>query len=340
MNKKIFGLIFALVLIILPCKNVIAEVVLNPVIIKPTTVTLLANGSLTKSCYDFVLYDLKDSIAITHPQVQKVEACRKEADENFINPDDNYRVTFSNLTPGNEYKVEIKELGYFYSSTFMTAFNDSDLNNLILEANNTYDQAIEGINPGNYKVGSKAKLNIAINKAEYINGDINIYTQSAINNAARDLQTSLDTFELSKVVSTTGLPINSNSNNIYTPTSTNNDTQDIEKNGIVPRCNYGEIDAQTGQYKVPCNFTFFMKLVNNVIKFLLFVIATPLIALIIMYTAYLYLTAGGNSGQVEKVKHILFNAVIGYIIALAAWLIIKTILTSLNVDPTIETYLK
>jgi hypothetical protein len=122
--------------------------------------------------------------------------------------------------------------------------------------------------------------------------------------------------------------------------NTDDEISDIESSGIVPRCNVGDIDKNTGQYKTPCNFTFFIKLINRIIKFLLFVIATPLIALIIMYTAYLYLTAGGKTGQVEKVRHILFNAVVGYVIALAAWLIINTIISSLNIDPSINTFME
>ena len=109
---------------------------------------------------------------------------------------------------------------------------------------------------------------------------------------------------------------------------------------LVPECNTGEIDKVTGQYKNACDFGYFMKLINNIIKFLLFTIATPLMALIIMYTGYLYITAGGNAGQTEKVKHILFSAVVGYVIALAAWLIVNTILKSFGVDPSINMFLK
>lgn len=114
--------------------------------------------------------------------------------------------------------------------------------------------------------------------------------------------------------------------------------------GVVPDC--GKVETKIGAdgkevttMTNPCTFKDLVELINNVIKFLLFNIATPLIALILMYTGYLYLTAGGSSGQTEKVRHILFNAVIGYIVALAAWLIVKTILSSLNVDSGIETFL-
>jgi len=133
--------------------------------------------------------------------------------------------------------------------------------------------------------------------------------------------------------------------NTGTGTGTNISTgiaaTDAEFSGIVPKCNTGDIDTATGQYKNPCNFDFFMKLLNSIIKFLLFTIATPLVALIVMYTGYLYLTAGGSAGQTEKAKHILFNVVVGYIIALAAWLIINTIVTSLlPKDTTINTFLQ
>lgn len=113
--------------------------------------------------------------------------------------------------------------------------------------------------------------------------------------------------------------------------------------GVVPDC--GKVvtskgaDGKETSTITNCTFTDLVELVNNVIEFLLFNIATPLIALILMYTGYLYLTAGGNSGQTEKVRHILFNAVIGYVVALAAWLIVKTILSSLNVDSGIDTFL-
>lgn len=114
---------------------------------------------------------------------------------------------------------------------------------------------------------------------------------------------------------------------------------------IVPDC--GQVvtttDPATGKevstMATPCNFEFFMQLINNIIKFLLTVLAVPLVALIIMYTGYLYITAGGNASQTEKAKGIMFKVIIGFVIALAAWLIINTIVTSFNLDPTINTFL-
>ncbi|HAQ02881.1 TPA: hypothetical protein DEP30_02430 [Candidatus Nomurabacteria bacterium] len=241
--------------------------------------------------------------------------------------------SFSGLDAGVNYKAKVKIDNLSYEIGFSTPkvpLNFSALNGMISEANNAYDKAVEGYSAGEYAQGSKARLSDAIKDAKHVAGapaDIN-YIQSDIDNATRSLKNALNVFELSKIVPPT--PSNTPEDPVIT---------DMKSNGIVPKCNTGDIDKVTGQYKVPCDFTFFMKLINNAIKFLLFVIATPLMALILMYTGYLYLTAGGKSGQVEKVKHILLNAVVGYVIALSAWLIISTIVSNVKLDSTINTFL-
>ena len=116
--------------------------------------------------------------------------------------------------------------------------------------------------------------------------------------------------------------------------------------GLVPDCNTGEmitvpshtevIDGKTVtipenyQYKNPCNFNALMELVNTVINFILVKLATPLFALILVYVGWLYLSDMGSATNVTKSKTILKNAFIGFVIALAAWLIVKTILLSLG----------
>ena len=84
------------------------------------------------------------------------------------------------------------------------------------------------------------------------------------------------------------------------------------------------------EYANPCNFNGLMESINKVINFVLFVLATPLFALIIIYVAWLYLSDMGSAENVKKAKKIFKNVVIGYVIALAAWLIVKTILSSLG----------
>ncbi len=99
---------------------------------------------------------------------------------------------------------------------------------------------------------------------------------------------------------------------------------------IIPNCNKGAINTTTGSYAQPCDFNALIQLINNVIHFLLFVIATPLVALIICYAGFLFLTSGGSAETRNKAKKILKNVIIGYIIGLAAWLIVNTIVKTLG----------
>jgi Type IV secretion system pilin len=114
--------------------------------------------------------------------------------------------------------------------------------------------------------------------------------------------------------------------------------------GLVPDCNVGPLNSK-GVYEHPCNFTYFIELINNVIEFLLFKIATPLAALIITYAGFKMVTSGGNAETATQAKSIAKNLVIGYVMALAAWLIVRTVFTTLqvNIDPAsggIDTHLQ
>ena len=113
--------------------------------------------------------------------------------------------------------------------------------------------------------------------------------------------------------------------------------------GLVPDCNTGEVIKipavvvngvvtvpEKYEYKNPCDFNAVMDIINKVINFLLVYLVTPLFALILVYVGWLYLSASGNQENVTRAKKILRNAVIGFVIALAAWLVVKTILTTLG----------
>jgi len=103
---------------------------------------------------------------------------------------------------------------------------------------------------------------------------------------------------------------------------------EIKFNGLVPVCNT-DVDTVNGGFSNPCDFNMVMSLINNFITFLVITLATPLFALIIIYVGWLYLSDMGNSENITKAKKILKNVLIGYVIALAAWLIVHTIVASL-----------
>jgi hypothetical protein len=81
-----------------------------------------------------------------------------------------------------------------------------------------------------------------------------------------------------------------------------------------------------------CNFQMLMVLFNNVISFLLFTIATPFAAIVFAYAGWLYLRSGDNPGNKTKAKSMFFKMLIGYIVALGAYLIVKVIMEGLGFD--------
>lgn len=80
-----------------------------------------------------------------------------------------------------------------------------------------------------------------------------------------------------------------------------------------------------------CGFNDLMALVNRVIKFILFDMVIPIAAIMFAYAGFLLVFAGGEAaGARTKAKGIFLNAVLGLIIAVAAFLIIRTILSILG----------
>ena len=142
--------------------------------------------------------------------------------------------------------------------------------------------------------------------------------------------TSADVF----IVNSTGTPVDTSATTNTTPSNiaAPKTNATIIWHGLVPECNKSnsKIDPNTSNYVVPCDFNTLVGLINRFISFMLVDLALPLFALIIIYVAWLFLSAGGSSENVTKAKHIFKNVVIGYIIALAAWLIVKTILSALG----------
>jgi hypothetical protein len=106
-------------------------------------------------------------------------------------------------------------------------------------------------------------------------------------------------------------------------------TNTVEFSGLAPKCNT-KVNQTTGVFDDPCDFNVVVATINRIIEYLLVYLATPLFALILVYAGWLYLSDMGSSENKTKAKKILINAVIGFVVALAAWLIVKTILTSLG----------
>jgi len=75
-----------------------------------------------------------------------------------------------------------------------------------------------------------------------------------------------------------------------------------------------------------CDFNMLVITVNKFINFALTLIATPIMLFMLFKTAWEFFTAGGSTEQIKRAKQRLLAIVIGYVIALTAWLVIKTII--------------
>ncbi len=77
----------------------------------------------------------------------------------------------------------------------------------------------------------------------------------------------------------------------------------------------------------PCDFDSFMTLINNVINFLVKIIALPIAAIMFTYAGFLMVTAGEEAaGARTKAKGIFMNALIGLLLAATCWLIVHSLL--------------
>lgn len=75
----------------------------------------------------------------------------------------------------------------------------------------------------------------------------------------------------------------------------------------------------------PCNIAAFIAFLKKIIQFM-FVIAIPLAVIVIVWGAFVIMTAGGSESRVTQGKGIITAAVIGLAILLGSWLIVTTVL--------------
>lgn len=113
----------------------------------------------------------------------------------------------------------------------------------------------------------------------------------------------------------------------------NETVAEIKQDGIVGSdCGYNI----NGQYKnevrtAMCGFADFLGLLNRIIRYI-FVLVLPIAAMIFAYAGYLFMTSGGDSGKRSAAKKAMTNLIVGVIIIMCAWLLIKTLLVGLGVE--------
>ena len=84
-----------------------------------------------------------------------------------------------------------------------------------------------------------------------------------------------------------------------------------------------------------CDFAQAIALISRMIDFLLFLVAPIILIITLTWAGVLILTSGGSSEKVTQAKGMIMKAVIGLVVAMAAWIIVKFVLVSLNIDTSV-----
>ena len=111
--------------------------------------------------------------------------------------------------------------------------------------------------------------------------------------------------------------------------------EEILADGIVPNCGY-DIRTQSnpnGAGRI-CGLADLVLLIQRIIEYI-FILILPIAAIIFAYVGYLLMTSGGNADKKSKAKKAMTSLVIGILIILAAWLLVKSVVVSIGVNQNI-----
>lgn len=81
-----------------------------------------------------------------------------------------------------------------------------------------------------------------------------------------------------------------------------------------------------------CTFGDVFRLLNNLLTFFITKLLIPIFVTIIMYAGFKYITAEGNPSKIANLKKMIANIVLGIVLILCSWLIVRTIMTTLLND--------
>ena len=82
----------------------------------------------------------------------------------------------------------------------------------------------------------------------------------------------------------------------------------------------------------PCNRCDLLKLLKNIIDFVLVGLMPPVAAILFVWGGFLILMGGANPGWISQGRSIFWNTAMGIAIILASWLITNSIIRSLAED--------
>lgn len=90
-----------------------------------------------------------------------------------------------------------------------------------------------------------------------------------------------------------------------------------------------------GEFEPKCDFNQLVAFANGIIRFLI-KLAFYVAAIAFVYVGWLFMTSGGNPGKRSEAIKVLWKVFLGFVMMLAAWLIVTLIVRMLGYQgPTI-----
>ena len=99
--------------------------------------------------------------------------------------------------------------------------------------------------------------------------------------------------------------------------STQEKAGDIGEGGLIPCTN-------------SCNADDIFRLINNLVEFFIKVLVIPIFVIMIVYAGYKYIIALGNPSKVANLKSLFSNMLMGLVLVLCSFIIVKGILYALG----------
>ncbi len=85
-----------------------------------------------------------------------------------------------------------------------------------------------------------------------------------------------------------------------------------------------------GQGPFDCKFEDLVKTGETILEFLV-QLGTVIAVIVISYAGFMYMTSGENAGKVKQAHQLIWYTVIGFLIVISAWLLVRVLLNTLEV---------
>lgn len=82
----------------------------------------------------------------------------------------------------------------------------------------------------------------------------------------------------------------------------------------------------------PCKFADLVTMGHRIINFLIYDFSMPFATVLLIWAGFLFMFQSSDPGTLAKAKNMFWSVVVGFVVALAAFIIIKLVLVSLGAD--------